>query len=129
MIAAVLSLILLLAVLHARFRTRKGLFIRAGACILAATAGVLYWQEPPPEGVIPIQCEFPRQRTKDPRRCYDPSDLAQFSEHLKECRIVPGAASRAIENAPGYDSRQIPCDYFDQFQNPAKAAAPATASR
>jgi hypothetical protein len=130
-ILALASLILLLAVSHARFRTRTGSVLRAGAFLATAASAFFYWQQASAPPAIPVyaSCPFPKQRSNDPQRCYDPSDVAQFSRHLKECKIVPGAASREIENAPGVDSRGVGCDYFDQFQNHSRAAAPATASR
>jgi hypothetical protein len=123
-----LSLILLLALMHSRFRTRQGSFMRAGAFVAAAASGFVYWQGSQTPSAHAIQCLLPRQSTRDPHRCYDPGFAAELSRHLRECKIVPGG-SHEIEDAPAYDSRGVSCDYFDQFQNHSQATAKASPNR
>jgi hypothetical protein len=129
-ILALVSLVILLALMHSRFRTTRGSFMRAAAFAAAAVSGFLYFQQAsaPPIVIPPIACPLPKQNTKDPLECYEPGDFAQFSRHLRECKIVPGGSHR-IDSAPAADSRGVPCDYFDQFENHSNAAPPATASR
>jgi hypothetical protein len=118
-----LSVVLLLVVLHRRFRSVSGWVLRTVVLMSAALAGASYWQQQAnarqqhaAHRTLEADCRFPEQTTKDPRSCYDPRDRAQFARHLQECKIVPGGP-REIENAPPVDSRAVPCDYFDQFQN------------
>jgi len=119
-----LSLALLLVVLHRRFRTGTGRYTRAGVVVAAVVAGYSYIVA---VTSVPNVCAFPLQHTNDSHECYNPRDPAQFSRHLKECKIVPGKPPPAAPDAPNVDHRAVPCDYFDQFQNRPLPASPALA--
>ncbi len=130
MILLVSSLVLLLLVMHRRFRTRTGRLTRAGVLIAVVCAGTAYWQayrqadfdqqiirrtQNDPNSAL-VVCIFPQQYTNDRYSCYDPRDSTEVARHLRECRIVPGAHVDSVD-APKQDERAVPCDYFDQFES------------
>jgi hypothetical protein len=116
MILLALSSLLLLAVLHSRFRTASGRLARAGALVAALAAGLNYRQEVRDAHSQAMNCRFPEQPARD-HRCYNPHNRDEFIQHLKACKIEPG--QYPAEDSPAIDPRGVPCDYFDQFQNPA----------
>jgi hypothetical protein len=121
--------LLLIVVVRPRFGTR----LRACALIAAMAAGLVYWQQKSEaEAAAHVHrrplCEFPKQATNEPRKCYDPHNRAEFIRHLEECKIVPGAPPGSGD-IPSKDSRNVPCDYFDQRLNKEAAQAMQAASQ
>ena len=129
MIWLFLSVLLLLVVFHRGFRSVMGWFTGAAVLICAAAAGVIHWQHTKNPSNFDlasavIVCPRTQQNTSDPHTCYDPHDPAQFAQHLKECKVVPGD-SHPVKSAPAQDSRAVPCNYFDQYANQPTQAVPA----
>jgi len=111
----IVSLVLLLAMLHPRFR--KSRLLPTGVVIASAIAAYTQIENYRLESKSnAVACDYPLQPTKEAVRCYDPADPVQFARHLSECKIVPGQPPGATDG-PILDSRSVPCDYFDQFQN------------
>jgi hypothetical protein len=146
MIWLFLAVVLILLVLHPGFRRVMGWSVAAVAAVAAIAAGAYWFHN---RSTAPISAYSPNQHAdcpvgtklaKHPRSgveaCYTPQALmiasmsqAQLAQHLKECGLPPldaPANAPLPKHIPATDSRGIPCNAFDQFDNdcPAPPAPP-----
>ena len=131
MIWLILTVVLLI-VLHPRFRRVTGWLSLSAVLVGAAVAAYVFHNRSPATtttaavAVDAPQCPPGERPAKDnltsAASCYNPHDAAQLAEHLKECAPL-NVGGRYTTVA---DRRNVPCNPFDQFDNdcPSPPATP-----